>query len=272
MTSRSPVPRPTRGTRRTLRCVALGFILIPAAGAVVAACDSNGTVVSTPIDSGASHDATAADTGSDSGFDASVDAAEEPSEIEASCAVDAGPLDDAEVALGMELVTLHKCQNCHGVALSGNNDGVPSTTAEGGLAYPPNLTSDPATGLGCWTNAQIENAILNGIDNQGMALCNPMPLFGHLGDAGLDPAQAADIVEFLRSLPVVVNNVPDTPSCPVPPPVEAGVDAGVDAAGDAEPDAPTEAAPDAPSDSAPEAAAEGDSGLPGDAAADGATE
>jgi hypothetical protein len=259
MTSRSSL---------TVRCVALGFLLIPAAGAVVAACDSNGTVVSTPIDSGASHDATSADTGSDSGLDASIDVAEEPSEVEASCAVDAGPLDDAEVALGMELVTLHKCQNCHGVALSGNNDGVPSTTAEGGLAYPPNLTSDPATGLGCWTNAQIENAILNGIDNQGMALCNPMPKFGHLGDAGLDPAQAADIVEFLRSLPVVVNNVPDTPSCPVPPPVEAGVDAGVDA----EPDAPTGAAPDAPSDSAPEAAAEGDSGLPGDAAADGATE
>ncbi len=220
-----------RRSSLALRGVALALLLLPVPGATLAACDSNGTLAIAP-DSGtkALSDATTVDTGADS----SVDAAEEPAEQEASCAVDAGPLDDAAVALGQQLVMLHKCENCHGMTLSGNNDGVPSLTAEGGLAYPPNLTPDPATGLGCWTNAQIENAILNGIDNEGMPLCNPMPQFGHLGDAGLDQAQAGEIVEYLRSLQANVNNVPNTPNCPVPPPVEAGAeDSGGDAAGDA---------------------------------------
>lgn len=221
----------TRRSSLRLRCAALTLLVVPMTAATLAACDGNGTLALAP-DSGtkALTDATTVDTGADS----SVDATEEPAEEEASCAVDAGPLDDATVALGQQLVILHKCENCHGMTLTGMNDGVPSRTAEGGLAYPPNLTSDPGTGLGCWTNAQIENAILNGIDNEGMPLCNPMPVFGHLGDAGLDPVQAEAIVEYLRSLPHTVNNVPDTPNCPVPPPVEAGAeDSGSDAGGDA---------------------------------------
>jgi cytochrome c553 len=228
--------------------VALASLLIPVASAVLAACDDNGTLAVRPDSGAAPSDATAMDAVT--GMDAGMDAAEEP-EQEASCAVDAGPLDAATIAVGLQLVGLHKCENCHGTTLSGNNDGVPSLTAEGGLAYPPNLTPDPATGLGCWTNAQIENAILNGIDNEGMPLCNPMPQFGHLaGDAGLDQAQVEAIVEYLRSLPPDVNNVPNTPNCPVPPPVEAGAqDSG---------------AADASSD-----AASGDSGPITDGSADG---
>jgi len=164
--------------------------------------------------------------------DAGVDA-----EGEASCAVDVGPLDDAEVALGQAIVTAHRCTRCHGGTLSGNFDGVRSPTVEGGLAYPPNLTSDPATGLGCWTDDQIENAFLNGIDNEGMPLCPPMPRFGHLTDGGLiDAGEARAVVEFLRSLPIFVNAVPSTPDCTVSdaaaPDAGSTIDAGSDA-GDA---------------------------------------
>jgi hypothetical protein len=141
---------------------------------------------------------------------------------DASCAVDAGPLQDAEVQLGLALVKAHNCFSCHGGALQGNDDGV-SSTVEGGLAYPPNLTPDPGTGLGCWTNSQIKNAFLNGFDNQDAAICNPMPHFGHIaGEAGLDVAEATAVVQFLRSLPPLVNNVPSTPSCG-PPVYDAGV-------------------------------------------------
>src|SRR5580700_533716 len=134
---------------------------------------------------------------------ADAGAALDASDAEASCAVDAGALDDAEVALGQQVVGSHRCEQCHGANLEGNFDGVQSPTTEGGTAYPPNLTSDPATGLGCWTNDQIENAILNGIDNQGMPLCPPMPRWGHLDDGGLDAAEALAVVQFLRSLPIV---------------------------------------------------------------------
>lgn len=136
---------------------------------------------------------------------------------------DAGALDDAAVAAGLALVKQYKCQQCHGQVLSGNNNGVPSPF--GGLAYPPNLTSDPATGLGCWTKEEIENAILNGIDDQGVSLCAPMPRFG---DAGMDAASAAQIAEFLRSLAPVVNQVPET-NCSAPDAGDGG-DGGADAA------------------------------------------
>jgi hypothetical protein len=154
---------------------------------------------------------------------------------------------------------------------------VPSLTVEGGLAYPPNLTGDPSTGLGCWTDEQIENAMLNGIDNMGMPLCPPMPLFGHEGDAGLDQAQAAAVVAYLRSLPITVNNVPNTPNCPPPTVPEAGPEASTEAGPEASTDASTEASSDssaeetstdAGSDSTPSADA-GDAGPIGDGAVDG---
>jgi hypothetical protein len=201
---------------------ALALILAPAAGGIVVACGDD-TVQLVP--EGGAEDATL-----EASLEASIDASQEAASTEASCAVfDAGPLDPNQVAAGLQLVGTHKCENCHGSTLSGNPDGVPSKTAEGGTAYPPNLTPDPATGLGCWTNAQIENAILNGIDNQGMLLCAPMPVFGQLpGDAGLTLAEAQLVVDYLRSLTPTSMNVPDTPSCPVPVPVDAGNDGPVD--------------------------------------------
>lgn len=207
--------------------------------------------------------------GSDATLDVGVEAAQEAeAQAEASCAVDAGALDDAEVQLGETIIMGHRCFQCHGQTLSGNNDGVAYAEDEGGLAYPPNLTSDPATGLGCWTNDQIANAILNGIDNEGMPLCPPMPQFGHLADGGLDEMQVQAVIQYLRSIPVIANQVPDT-NCIIsdagpeaaPPeeagPTESGTDSGLDAttsdaasdaAGDAS-DAGTDAETDAGADS-----------------------
>jgi mono/diheme cytochrome c family protein len=231
-------------------------MLVPAAGAGgLAACSQTGAV---SLDDGGTPDAT-----TDSGI-SGMDATEE-AEQEASCAVDAGPYSDAEVALGLQLVGLHKCENCHGSTLEGNNDGVPSLTVEGGLAYPPNLTPDPGTGLGCWTDDQIENAILNGIDNMGMPLCPPMPRFGHEGDAGLDQAQAAAVVAYLRSLTPTVNNVPNTPNCPQPTVPEAGPEAGPEASTEAGTDASSEASSDASTEASSDSSTED---APADAGSD----
>jgi hypothetical protein len=139
----------------------------------------------------------------------------------------------------MQLVLQYHCYGCHqanaldagGLVLSGHD-----TSINDAATYPPNLTSDPATGLGCWTNQQIATALLDGFDNQDAALC-VMPQFrGKFIEAGVDvDAAATNIVEFLRSLHPVVNQVPDT-VCPSPPsPSDAG-DAGSsasDAASDA---------------------------------------
>jgi len=196
------------------------LISMPAALALTTGACGDDTILLLPEGGGV--DATTSDVGID------TSAGED-----AGCtAFDAGGLDDAQVQAGKTLVLSLKCAKCHGDLLSGNPDGVASPETEGGLAYPPNLTPDPATGLGCWTNDQIENAFLNGIDNEGNPLCPPMP---HFADAGVDASGALDIVSYLRSLPAVVMNVPNTPSCTLGPTDAGGggQDASDGSAGDA---------------------------------------
>lgn len=237
-------------TARALLAATLAFL---AGGAAIAACSSVDAVsiddAGPAGDATTDHDASDEDTGT-------------------SCAVDAGTPDPALAMMGLQLVGNHKCENCHGSTLSGNNDGVPSPETQGGLAYPPNLTSDPATGLGCWTNAQIVDAILNGIDNQGMALCPPMPRFGHLTDGGLDMTQAEAVVAYLRSLPVNSNQVPNTPTCTLTADdagIDAGADVAVDAAGDVGTDASRDVATDGVADATGDAIVEGGADASSDA-------
>jgi hypothetical protein len=212
----------------------------------------------------------------DAGTDAAVDG--DSGGDEGSCAFDAGPPDDAAIQLGETIIAAHKCFQCHGQTLTGNNDGVYFPADEGGFAYPPNLTSDPGTGLGCWSNEQIANAILNGVDNEGMPLCPPMPEFGHIDDGGLEAGEVQAVIAYLRSLPVTVNQVPNTgcTSSDAAPPEEGGpVDAAPDAPSDATlsdssvSDAPVQDAPQAVDATTDASDAMADGGDAGDAAADG---
>jgi hypothetical protein len=156
---------------------------------------------------------------------------------------DASGLDEASVAAGFAQVwQVYKCAGCHqnptqtvgeggtGIVLSGNDAGL----GDSGLTWPSNLTGDPATGLGCWTDQQIQNAIVNGQDPEGGALCPSMPVWGHAlptADGGvragtpMDAGTAQEIIDFLRSLPPVVNHLPDT-TCPVPDSGSADAGAG----------------------------------------------
>ncbi|HZS42159.1 MAG TPA: hypothetical protein VFF06_35260 [Polyangia bacterium] len=72
--------------------------------------------------------------------------------------------------------------------------------------YAPNLTSDVATGLGGWSDAQVKRAIRSGIDNHDAALFPIMPYwaFGNMSDGDLQ-----SIVLFLRTLPAKVNQTPE---------------------------------------------------------------
>jgi len=153
--------------------------------------------------------------------------------------------------LGRAIVEAFRCANCHqdepveaGIILSGRV----TLAGDSGL-HPKNLTPDPATGLGCWTDDQIMNAFMNGINEQGQMLCARMPRFG----ARLDAGTAQEIVNFLRSIPAVRKEVPETTNCPPVPTPEPQPEGGIDA-GDA--GAPTEggtdgAPPDGGSDGTP---------------------
>jgi hypothetical protein len=158
--------------------------------------------------------------------------------------------------IGMMTVQALNCANCHqeepgdaGLFLSGKLTTIVADAA----VFPRNLTPDPTTGLGCWTDQQIVAAIMDGVNERGMMLCSRMPRFA----AQIDAGAAQEIVNFLRTLPAVAKAIPETTVCPPRPPRPDG---GADADGGAPPtDAGTDStAPDSGTDGTP----------PGDAGTD----
>jgi hypothetical protein len=197
--------------RRPTALASIGGLLMAAS---FLACSGDDTNPAVPDAGGA--DATTQDSGGTVKVDAggSVDAG-------LCAAIDAAVYGAAAVAEGRNIVVAMGCQVCHGESLSGNPDGVYSPGY--GTAYPPNLTPDQATGLGCWTDYQIETAFLYGIDNQATILCPPMPHFGEFDDGGgISPAQAPSVVAFLRTLSPISDQVPDSPNCTFFPPDDGG--------------------------------------------------
>jgi hypothetical protein len=98
-----------------------------------------------------------------------------------------------------------------------------------GKIVAPNLTPDPETGAGTWTDDQLARSIREGIGHDGRALfpLMPYPNFREMSDEDV-----ASVVVYLRSLPPVkhelpkseiifpvkylIRNVPDPLTSPVP--------------------------------------------------------
>lgn len=111
------------------------------------------------------------------------------------------------------------CFACHGEHDWTKHDAplVPGTEGAGqdmaileglpGHVVAPNITPDPQTGAGTWTDDQLARAIREGIGHDGRALfpMMPYPDFSHLSDEDL-----ASVVVFLRSLPPVRHELPRT--------------------------------------------------------------
>jgi hypothetical protein len=76
-----------------------------------------------------------------------------------------------------------------------------------GRVVAPNLTPDPATGSGLWTDDQIARSIREGIGHDGRALFPIMPygFYREMSDEDL-----ASVVVYVRSLPPVVHALPKT--------------------------------------------------------------
>jgi mono/diheme cytochrome c family protein len=103
------------------------------------------------------------------------------------------------------------CGNCHtpqgpdgpltNRALSG---GPPIDEPNLFTAFPANITPDPATGIGRWTDAQLKLAIREGKRPDGSLIGPPMPFYyyRHISDADLNA-----IVAYLRSVPAIDNKV-----------------------------------------------------------------
>ena len=74
-----------------------------------------------------------------------------------------------------------------------------------GSLHARNITPDPETGLGRWTDDEIARAIREGVSRDGTALFPVMP---YLNFARMTDEDVASVIVFLRSLPPVRNAVP----------------------------------------------------------------
>ncbi|WP_322998360.1 c-type cytochrome [Castellaniella sp.] len=116
--------------------------------------------------------------------------------------------DDALMVRGTYLADgVVACANCH-IARGDRGQPLFDQGLSGGMvfddaafkAYAPNITPDPETGIGRWTDAQLGKAIREGIRPDGSLIGPPMPIsfYRNLSDADL-----AAIIAYLRAQPPV---------------------------------------------------------------------
>ena len=114
------------------------------------------------------------------------------------------------------------CGNCH-LARGDKGQPLPDKGLSGGMlfdeppfrAYAANITPDPDTGIGKWTDAQLARAIRDGVRPDKSVIGPPMPIafYQHLSDADL-----AAIITYMRAQPAVKNEVPKSKyNMPLPP-------------------------------------------------------
>ena len=178
---------------------------------------------------------------------AACEAPKEPTDLASRTITDSTPArstgNDNSVERGQYLVTIGGCNDCHTPLkmgpkgpepdmtrmLSGHPEDLklppPPKLPEGspwmvvsaatntahagpwGISYTKNLTPDTLTGIGFWTEEMFINTIRSGKHfGKGRPIMPPMPWFNYA--RGTDDDLKA-IYAYLRTIPPVVNHVPD---------------------------------------------------------------
>ena len=121
---------------------------------------------------------------------------------------------------GRYLVELLGCANCHtdgaligeakpSMKLAGSRVGIaytnPLENEHPGVVFPSNLTPDPETGIGAWSDIEVMKMIRSGIDRHGRRKLSvmPWPAYSIISDD-----DALSIVMYLRSLEPIRHQVP----------------------------------------------------------------
>ena len=101
------------------------------------------------------------------------------------------------------------CESCH--KSPGQDDplklggGLELKTPFGSF-YPPNISSDPADGIGAWRPVDVANALLAGVSPNGEHF---YPAFPYTSYQRMTPKDVADLAAFLRTLPAVRGRSPE---------------------------------------------------------------
>ena len=128
------------------------------------------------------------------------------------------------MAYGRYLVTSRLlCFSCHSADFKTNDDLQPEKSAgylgggnampdiSGKIVHTANLTPDPETGIGGWSEAQFRRALVDGIRPDNRPLRYPMVPYRPLGDA-----EVSAIYAYLRTVPPIRNAVPAPAAYEVP--------------------------------------------------------
>ncbi len=157
------------------------------------------------------------------------DPLEDYEQIEAATILDApapvpgnfAPDHHYQVQRGEYLVELLGCGACHtdgalegapqmDRALAGSSIGIaytnPLDTNSPGIVFPPNITPDEDTGIGLWSDEQIESAIRIGTGRHAGRRIAVMPWQGY---AKMTDEDVTAIVSYLRSIGPVSHRVPN---------------------------------------------------------------
>jgi mono/diheme cytochrome c family protein len=104
---------------------------------------------------------------------------------------------------GKLLYNIGGCISCHAseadAAVPAGGKPLPTPI---GVLYPPNLTPDPETGLGQWSNVDFVNAMQKGLSPGGSHL---IPAFPYTSYTHMKVEDVLDIKAYLDSLPPVMN-------------------------------------------------------------------
>ena len=104
------------------------------------------------------------------------------------------------VERGEYLVTAGGCVSCHTAAGGQRFAGGRALATPFGTFYSPNITPDPDTGIGRWTDAQFLRALREGVRPDGS---NYFPVFPYPSFTGIVDSDALAIKAYLFSLPPV---------------------------------------------------------------------
>jgi mono/diheme cytochrome c family protein len=112
----------------------------------------------------------------------------------------AAAADEDTVTRGEYLVRAGGCFSCHTAAGGQKLAGGRALATPFGTFYSPNITPDPETGIGRWTDAQFLRALREGVRPDG---ANYFPVFPYPSFTGITDGDALAIKEYLFSLPPV---------------------------------------------------------------------
>ncbi len=125
--------------------------------------------------------------------------------------------DDPVLRRGAYLVDhLGHCGECHTPrnAFFGMQDDryLAGETIDGWLA--PNLTADPVTGIGAWTERDIVDYLRTGYAGNVVQAAGPMAQFVQHGTSHLDDDDLAAMAAYLKTIPAIDTSDQDIPAVP----------------------------------------------------------